>query len=90
MKSTFGQITVADLKKGVSLITFQLESDDSVFHNLFSKEYEKNEREKVSEKIVKQILKPHKDFNYGKQHLPFDHHTRPLLRLVLRRDLCGI
>ena len=41
MKSTFGQITAADLKKGVSLITFQLESDDSVFdsvfHNLFSK-----------------------------------------------------
>ena len=65
MKSTFGQITVADLKKGVSLITFQLESDDSVFHNLFSKEYEKNEREKES--IVKQILKPRKDFNYGKQ-----------------------
>ena len=63
MKSTFGQITAADLKKGISLITFQLESDDSVFHNLFSKEYEKNEREKVSEK---QILKPHKDFNYGK------------------------
>ena len=60
MKSTFGQITVADLKKGVSLITFKLESDDSVFHNLFSKEYEKNEREKESEKIVKQILKPHK------------------------------
>ena len=71
MKSTFGQITVADLKKVVSLITFQLESDNSVFgsvfHNLFSKEYEKNEREKESEKIVKQILKPHKDFNYGKQ-----------------------
>ena len=64
MKSTFGQITVADLKKGVSLITFQLESEDSmfdsVFHNLFSKEYEKNEREKKSEKIVKQILKPRK------------------------------
>ena len=41
MKSTFGQITAADLKKGISLITFQLESDDSVFdsvfHNLFSK-----------------------------------------------------
>ena len=71
MKSTFGQITVADLKKGFSRITFQLESVDSVFdsvfHNLFSKEYEKNEREKESEKIVKQILKPHKDFNYGKQ-----------------------
>ena len=46
MKSTFGQITAADLKKGFSRITFQLESDDSVFHNLFSKEYEKNEREK--------------------------------------------
>ena len=64
MKSTFGQITAADLKKGISLITFQLESDDfvfdSVFHNLFSKEYEKNERGKESEKIVKQILKPHK------------------------------
>ena len=60
MKSTFGQITAADLKKGVSLITFQLESDDSVFHNLFSKEYEKNGKEKESEKIVKQILKPHK------------------------------
>ena len=60
MKSTFGQITVADLKKGVSLITFQLESDDSVFRNLFSKEYEKNEREKESEKIIKQILKSHK------------------------------
>ena len=67
MKSTFGQITVADLKKGFSRITFQLESVDSVFHNLFSKEYEKNERGKESEKIVKQILKPHKDFNYGKQ-----------------------
>ena len=71
MKSTFGQITAADLKKGISRITFQLESEDSVFdsvfHNLFSKEYEKNEREKKSEKIVKQILKPHKDFNYGKQ-----------------------
>ena len=57
MKSTFGQITAADIKKGFSRITFQLESDDSVldsvfdsvFHNLFSKEYEKNEREKVSE-----------------------------------------
>ena len=60
MKSTFGQITAADLKKGISLITFQLESDDSVFRNLFSKEYEKNEREKESEKIVKQILKSHK------------------------------
>ena len=64
MKSTFGQITAADLKKGISLITFQLESEDSVFgsvfHNLFSKENEKNEREKESEKIVKQILKPHK------------------------------
>ena len=64
MKSTFGQITAADLKKGISLITFQLESDDfvfdSVFHNLFSKEYEKNERGKESEKIVKQILKFHK------------------------------
>ena len=64
MKSTFGQITAADLKKGVYLITFQLESDDSVFdsvfHNLFSKEYEKNEREKEAKKIVKQILKPHK------------------------------
>ena len=60
MKSTFGQITAADLKKGVSLITFQLESDDSVFRNLFSKEYEKNEREKESEKIIKQILKSHK------------------------------
>ena len=64
MKSTFGQITAVDLKKGVSLITFQLESDDSVFdsvfHNLFSKEYEKNEREKESEKIIKQILKSHK------------------------------
>ena len=67
MKSTFGQITAADLKKGISRITFQLESDDSVFRNLFSKEYEKNERGKESEKIVKQILKPHKDFNYGKQ-----------------------
>ena len=64
MKSIFGQITAADIKKGISLITFQLESDDfvfdSVFHNLFSKEYEKNERGKESEKIVKQILKPHK------------------------------
>ena len=67
MKSTFGQITAADLKKGISLITFQLESDDSVFRNLFSKEYEKNEREKEFEKIVKQILKLHKDFNYVKQ-----------------------
>ena len=71
MKSTFGQITAADLKKGFSRITFQLESVDSVFdsvfHNLLSKEYEKNGKEKVSEKIVKQILKPHKDFNYGKQ-----------------------
>ena len=71
MKSTFGQITAADIKKGFSRITFQLESEDSVFdsvfHNLFSKEYEKNERGKESEKIVKQILKPHKDFNYGKQ-----------------------
>ena len=65
MKSTFGQITAADLKKGISLITFQLESGDSVFHNLFSKEYEKNGKEKES--IVKQILKPRKDFNYGKQ-----------------------
>ena len=69
MKSIFGQITAADLKKGISLITFQLESEDSVFdsvfHNLFSKEYEKNEREKES--IVKQILKPRKDFNCGKQ-----------------------
>lgn len=50
MKSIFGQVTAADLKKGISLITFQLESEDSVFdsvfHNLFSKEYEKNEREK--------------------------------------------
>ena len=64
MKSIFGQITAADIKKGISLITFQLESDDSVFdsvfHNLFSKEYENNEREKESEKIVQQILKPHK------------------------------
>ena len=71
MKSTFGQITAADLKKGISLITFQLESEDSVFdsvfHNLFSKEYEKNGKEKVSEKRVKQILKPHTDFNYVKQ-----------------------
>ena len=62
MKSIFGQITAADLKKGISLITFQLEAEDSVFdsvfHNLFSKAYEKNEREKKSEKIVKQILKP--------------------------------
>ena len=69
MKSTFGQITAADLKKGLSRITFQLESEDSVFdsvfHNLFSKEYEKNGKEKES--IVKQILKPHKNFNYGKQ-----------------------
>ena len=67
MKSTFGQITAADIKKGFSRITFQLESDDSVFHNLFSKEYEKNGKEKEFEKIVKQILKPRKDFNYGKQ-----------------------
>ena len=71
MKSTFGQITAADIKKGFSRITFQLESDDSVFdsvfHYLFSKEYEKNGKEKVSEKIVKQILKPNKDFNYVKQ-----------------------
>ena len=71
MKSTFGQITATDLKKGISLKTFQMESNDyvfeSVFHNLLSKEYEKNGKEKVSEKIVKQILKPHKDFNYGKQ-----------------------
>lgn len=67
MKSTFGQITAADIKKGFSRITFQLESDDSVFHNLFSKEYEKNGKEKESEKIVKQILNHHKDFNYGKQ-----------------------
>lgn len=41
MKSTFGQITAADIKKGFSRITFQLESDDSVFdsvfHNMFSK-----------------------------------------------------
>ena len=69
MKSTFGQITAADLKKGFSRITFQLESVDSVFdsvfYNLFSKEYEKNEKEKES--IVKQILKPRKNFNYGKQ-----------------------
>ena len=69
MKSTFGQITAADIKKGFSRITFQLESDDSVFdsvfHYLFSKEYEKNEKEKES--IVKQILKPNKDFNYVKQ-----------------------
>ena len=52
MKSTFGQITAAEIKKVISLITFQLESDDfvfdSVFHNLFSKEYEKNERGKES------------------------------------------
>ena len=60
MKSTFGQITAADIKKGFSRITFQLESDDSVFHNLFSKEYEKNGKEKEFEKIVKQILRFHK------------------------------
>ena len=70
MKSTFGQITAADIKKGFSRITFQLESDDSVFdsvfHNLFSKETRRM-REKEAKKIVKQILKPHKDFNYDKQ-----------------------
>ena len=59
MKSTFGQITAADLKKGFSRIMFQLESDASVLDSVLDA-YLTYELKGESEKIVKQILKPRK------------------------------